>query len=126
MYYNPQTQEMLSDQELKNLLNCSFPKDTESVEGWLYIHEARPESEEGYAPVKDSIQIEDGKAYQTYRMEKVPEAEESASDSVETSSEDLVQRVSILEGCIKDLAAMMSNLQIYCTNAVNEVKGAKQ
>ncbi len=68
MYYNPYTQEMLSDQELKNLLNVSFPKTTESIEGWLYIHESIPEPEEGKTPVKDSIQDIDVHAVESYNM----------------------------------------------------------
>lgn len=151
MYYNPNTQEMLSDQELKNLLNVSFPKTTESIEGWLYIHESIPEPEEGRTPVKDSIEVKDGQAIQTYRMEDVPEADpasenpnfisdriaslekkfNSLKESISTvesqqeSSEDLSRKVAMLESCIEELAAMMSNLHVYCTNAVEEVRGAK-
>jgi len=151
MYYNPHTQEMLSDQELKNLLNVSFPKTTESIEGWLYIHESIPEPEEGRTPVKDSIEIKDGQAVQTYRMEDVPEADSASenpdsisdriaslerkfnslkesiptAESQQESSEDLSAKVSMLESCIEELAAMMSNLHVYCTKAVEEIKGAK-
>lgn len=151
MYYNPHTQEMLSDQELKNLLNVSFPKTTESIKGWLYIHESIPEPEEGRIPVKDSIEIRDGHAVQTYRMEDVPEADSTSenpnfisdriasleskfnslkesiptAESQQESSEDLSKKVSMLENCIEELAAMMSNLHVYCINAVEEIKGAK-
>ena len=151
MYYNPHTQEMLSDQELKNLLNVSFPKTTESIEGWLYIHESIPEPEEGRTPVKDSIEVKDGQAVQTYRMEDVPEADSASenpdfisdriaslernfnslresiptAESQQESSEDISAKVSMLENCIEELAAMMSNLHVYCTNAVEKIKGAK-
>lgn len=123
MYYNPQTQEMLSDQELKNLLNVSFPKNAESIEGWLYIHESVPEVEDGFSPVKDSIEVIDGQAIQTYKMEKLP-SEESSKELTFEEVVQLRQKISMLEGCIAELAAMMSNLQVYCTNAVEKVKEA--
>lgn len=155
MYYNPQTQEMLSDQELKNLLNISFPKTTESIEGWLYIHEALPEPETGKMPVKDSIEVKDGQAIQTYKMEDVPseEEEESASENLDSipdriaslemkfdsikgafyskesrqiPSEDISKKIKMLEDCIEELAATISNLQVYCINAIEEMKKASK
>ena len=39
MYYNPETKEMLSAEEVKLKINTSFPEKTEEVFGWHLIDE---------------------------------------------------------------------------------------
>ena len=141
MYYNPSTKEILSEQDLKNLLNVSFPEGREQVGEWLFVHDERPEPKEGKVAVKSTVKIKDGKAVQTYRQKSLPEAVQQASveerikeveDAVSAlrqeapESSDLAQKVSIAEGAIADLAAMMASLQTYCISSINELKGEKQ
>ena len=141
MYYNPSTKETLSEQDLKNLLNVSFPEGREQIGDWLLVHDDRPTPDKGYAAVKSEIRIVNGKAVQTYRAEKLDEPVqqesfenrikeiEDAVDELKTEAAGdaaLAQKISIVEGAIIDLAAMMANLQTYCINAVNELRGEKQ
>lgn len=141
MYYNPSTKETLSEQDLKNLLNVSFPEGREQVEEWLFVHDNRPEPKEGKVAVKSTIKVKDGKAVQTYRQKSIPESvpqasveerikevEDAVSALKQSAPEDsnIIQKVSVIEGAIVDLAAMIANLQTYCINSINEIKGEKQ
>ncbi len=141
MYYNPSTKETLSEQDLKNLLNVSFPEGREQVGEWLFVHDSHPEPKEGKVAVKSTIKIKDGKAVQTYRQKSIPESVSQASveerikeveDAVsalkQSAPEDsnIIQKVSVIEGAIVDLAAMIASLQTYCINSINELKGEKQ
>ena len=141
MYYNPSTKETLSEQDLKNLLNVSFPEGREQVGEWLFVHDNRPEPKEGKVAVKSTIKVKDGKAVQTYRQKSIPESvpqasveerikevEDAVSAIKQTASEDsnIIQKISVIEGAIVDLAAMIANLQTYCINSINEIKGEKQ
>ena len=141
MYYNPSTKETLSEQDLKNLLNVSFPEGREQVGEWLFVHDSRPEPKEGKVAVKSTIKIKDGKAVQTYRQqvlkesvqepsieERIKEVEDAVSALKQSAPEDsdLAQKVSIIEGAIVDLAAMIANLQTYCISSINELKGEAQ
>lgn len=141
MYYNPSTKETLSEQDLKNLLNVSFPEGREQVGEWLFVHDNRPEPKEGKVAVKSTIKIKDGKAVQTYRQKSIPESVPQASveerikeveDAISALKQgvpedsNIIQKVSVIEGAIVDLAAMIANLQTYCINSINELKGEKQ
>ena len=141
MYYNPSTKETLSEQDLKNLLNVSFPEGREQVGEWLFVHDSRPEPKEGKIAVKSTVKVKDGKAVQTYRQKSIPEAvsqtsveerikevEDAVSAIKQSASEDsdIIKKVSVIEGAIVDLAAMIANLQTYCINSINEIKGEKQ
>lgn len=146
MYYNPNTNQSISSQELKNLLNISFPEGREQIQEWLLVHDELSE-QEGKIAIKDSIVLKDGKAIQTYQYEDVPISENS-----ETSIQNIVQHEieryrneqkhyrdemeseevqssnaeasspSIVDGAIMELAAMIANLQVYCTTAIEEMK----
>ena len=141
MYYNPNTSQSLSYEELKVLLNISFPDGREQIQEWLLVRD-NPPAEEGKIPVKSVIEMQGGIPVQTYILEDASseepkeEVEESALvelasklDQVSVQSDDLASRLdqissqfSLVEGAIMDLAAMVSNLHVFCSNAVNEMK----
>lgn len=106
MYYNPSTKEVLSSQELKNLLNASFPDTTEEVHGWFLIDKTSqyPSLEPDQYAVEDSIQESNGKYVQTYTVKTRPSTPVPADES---------DRVSLLESAVADLAQMVSNLEEY-------------
>jgi len=110
MYYNPSTKEILSSQDLKNLLNASFPETTEEVQGWFLIDKTSkyPSLEPDQYATEDSIQEFNGKYVQTYAVHTRPAA--SSSSLTPTDESD---RVALLEKAVKDLAQMISNLEEY-------------
>ena len=103
MYYNQNTKTKLSRQSLKKVLHCSIPENQESVGEWLLIHDEIPEREDGKIIVKDSIEIRDGVAVQTYRY--LDAIDESADE------EDDDDRISVIENALMDLAQIISDLE---------------
>lgn len=70
MYYNPDTKETKSRDELKALFNASIPYDTEQVgEDWFLIVDGVQEYREGMNAFEDGLKLIDGKWTRTYRYE---------------------------------------------------------
>lgn len=130
MYYNQNTNQMLSYQELKNFLNISFPEGREQINEWLLVRDSPPQAEEGKIPVKSSIEMQDGIPVQTYIFEDAPaedlDPSPTSQDSMQDKLKEITDQFALVDGAIMDLAAMISNLQVYCTNAVEEMKKASK
>lgn len=126
MYYNPDIKQTLSDQDLKNLLNVSFPEGREQVQEWLLVHDNVPDPEEGKISVKTGIKMQDGISMQTYIREDVSIDEEgfedNSSEELFSRLEQITERFAIIDGAIKDLAEMISNLHAFCSNAVQRME----
>jgi hypothetical protein len=107
MYYNPSTEEVLSVQDLRNLVNASFPDSTEEVHGWFLIDRtsAYPSLQQNQYAVEGPVKKIKGKYVQTYEVKTVQ------SPSVQPSEDP--DRMEILEKAIQDLAQMVSNLEEY-------------
>lgn len=107
MYYNPSTKEVLSAQELKTLLNASFPETTEEVQGWFLIDKTSqyPSLEPDQYAIEDSIKKVKGKYVQTYTVNARPSAPSPSIDDLD--------KIALLEKAVEDLAQMVSNLEEY-------------
>lgn len=106
MYYNPDTDETLSLDELKELLNASIPEEEEEIDGWHIVYDEQPAVSFGYAAVQDAIVERDGKYVQTYRIEKLPETTPAPYPD-ETPSDEVMERIALLESGLMELAAML-------------------
>ncbi len=100
MYYNSQTKEIISQDDLKRLLNVSFPQNEEEVNGWHLLHnDLVPKTSYGQSIIPDKIISKDGKWYQTYRVvgepQEIPEG---------TTTED---RISAIESGLAEIARML-------------------
>ena len=96
-YYNPETNEKLSREDLKNRLNTSIPEDgIDTIRGWtILIDGPIPETEYGQSIVPDRIEKIGNIYVQTYRtsgraMQAFPSLDERMS-SVEDAIAELAQ-----------------------------------
>ena len=118
MYYNPETKEFLSKEEVQNRVNASFPVGTERVFGWYLIDEdfLYPHLLENQYAVSSGIDFNNGKYARTYIVkEKSAESnvEKNENDETNESEDSWKARCSMLEQAILDLAQMVSNLEDY-------------
>jgi hypothetical protein len=129
MYYNPKTKQAILDQELKALLNVSFPEGREQIQDWLLVRD-NPPLMEGKISIKSSIEMQDGIPVQTYVFEDASaedlEPSSTSQDATQDRLKEITDQFALVDGAIMDLAAMISNLQVYCTNAVEEMKKASK
>ena len=105
MYYNPDTDETLSLDELKELLNASIPEEEEEIDGWHIVYDEQPAVSFGYAAVQDAIVERDGKYFQTYRIEKLPET--APAQHPDDVPDGVMERIALLESGLMELAAML-------------------
>ena len=76
MYYNPDTHEKITRDELKRRLNASFPVRQEMVGGWFLLHAgSTPELQYGQSVVPASVELVDGRYVQTYEVSGSPQPE---------------------------------------------------
>lgn len=104
MYYNPETNECLSKEEVKLKVNASFPDGTEEVAGWHLIDEEmlHPHLLEDQIAVPTGIAFENDKWVRTYAVKqkmKLPE------------TEDLHEKYAVLETAFLELAQIVSDLK---------------
>lgn len=102
MYYNPETKETLSREEIKSLFRSSFPEGTEEVFGWHLVDKSAllPSLEDGQTAVPTEIVLHEGRWCQAYRAGELPKPQE-----------DLEARCRMLEQALLDLAQTVSNLR---------------
>ena len=110
MYYNPETKQILDVQDVRNLLNISFPDGMLDIGDWHFLDEEsrRPAREKGKTILKDEIVKEDGKYFQIY---KTIDVQEPANDI--PVQQNVEQKVEFLEKAMLDVAQMVSNLEDY-------------
>ncbi len=108
MYYNPETKEIISQKDLKNKFNCSFPDGTEIVYDYFLIHDNYPQLKQNQYALKDEIKIIDKFYTQTYIIK------ENENTFIPTTNDtDLAKKVALLEKAVIDLGQMISNLEDY-------------
>lgn len=101
MYYNPQSTELMEDDELKRFLNVSFPNGEETVMDWHLLHYDAPKVDSNQIVIPDKIEMINGRYVQTYRIEESAETAEPAMDvSIE-------KRISAIEAGLAELAALL-------------------
>ena len=102
MYYNPETKETLSREEIKFLFHSSFPEGTEEVFGWYLIDKSAliPSLEDGQTAIPTEIVLHEGRWCQAYRAGELPKPQE-----------DLEARCRMLEQALVDLAQTVSDLR---------------
>lgn len=102
MYYNPETKETISQDDLKRLLNASIPDSIEEVNGWHFVHNgSSPDMQPGQSIVPDEIVLRDGIYVQTYKI-----VDASEQPVVNASIED---RMAAIESGLIELAQMMTS-----------------
>ena len=101
MYYNPDTKETKTLDEIKAILHSSIPEGTESIESWHLIDQASayPSLEPDQYAVPVAIEERDGRYVQTYSVKERPA---SFSDP---------DRMKTIEGAIIDLAQMVAKME---------------
>lgn len=101
MYYNPDTKETKTLDEIKALLHSSIPEGTESIKNWHLIDQALayPSLEPDQFAVPSTIEERDGKYVQTYSVREHPA---SLDDS---------DRMKTMESAILELAQLVSRLE---------------
>ena len=109
MYYNPETKETSSREDLMVQFNASIPESAEEVNGWHLIDEQAlyPSLEANQIAIPEGIELHDGKYARAYSVKDIPAP--SAPDVDET----LEAKYARLEQAFLDLAQMVSNLEDY-------------
>ena len=106
MYYNPETKEILSAEEVRLRVNASFPDGIEEVFDWHLIDEdiLKPHLLDNQYAVQTGIDFYEGKWARTYAVKEKPNAA-----PVMTVEEELRERCRLLENAVIDLAKMVAN-----------------
>ena len=109
MYYNPETKDTASKEELMVLFNASIPDSAEEVNGWHLIDESilYPVLETNQIAVQEGIELHDGRYVRTYSVKDAPAPATAPVD------ESLEAKYARLEQAFLDLAQMVSNLEDY-------------
>ena len=102
MYYNPQSNEIIEDNELKCLLNASFPENEEQVMDWYLIHDDVPKINPNETAIPDKIALKNGKYVQTYRIEKFDQSTKPVSNLT------IEDRISAIESGLIELAELLA------------------
>ena len=97
-YFNPNTQEKKSRDELKLLYNISFPEDLELLEmdnqKWHLLHQGvYPDFYNGQTVVPSTIELIDGHYTQTYDVIGEPQAVEQSIPDRLTDIEDMLKHI---------------------------------
>jgi len=116
MYYNPETKETVSREDLMVQFNASIPESAEEVNGWHLIDEQilYPNLEANQIAVPEGIELHDGTYARAYSVKDIPT---STKDEVD---ETLEARYNRLEQAFLDLAQLVSNLEEYRMQAEKE------
>lgn len=121
MYYNPETKDTASREDLMVQFNASIPESAEEVNGWHLIDEQilYPSLENGQTAIAEGIELHDGKYARTYSVKdaSVPSVQPIADESLEA-------KYARLEQAFLDLAQMVSNLEEYRMVAEREKEEA--
>ncbi len=109
MYYNPETKDTASREDLMVQFNASIPESAEEVNGWHLIDESilYPSLENGQTAVAEGIELHDGKYARTYSVKDIP------APSAPVTDDSLEAKYARLEQAFLDLAQMVSNLEDY-------------
>lgn len=120
MYYNPETKDTASREDLMVQFNASIPESAEEVNGWHLIDEQilYPSLENGQIAVAEGIELYDGKYACTYSVKDV------SATSAPMTDESLEVKYARLEQAFLDLAQMVSNLEDYRMLAEREKEEA--
>lgn len=121
MYYNPETKDTASREDLMVQFNASIPESAEEVNGWHLIDESilYPSLENGQTAIAEGIELHDGKYARTYSVKDA-----SAPSSQPIADESLEAKYNRLEQAFLDLAQMVSNLEEYRMLAEREKEEA--
>ncbi len=110
MYYNSETKETASREDLMIQFNASIPELAEEVNGWHLIDEQilYPALEENQVAIPEGVELHDGKYARAYSVKDIPT---STKDEVDETT--LEARYNRLEQAFLDLAQLVSNLEEY-------------
>lgn len=120
MYYNPETKDTASREDLMVQFNASIPESAEEVNGWHLIdeHILYPSLENGQTAIAEGIELHDGKYARTYSVKDV------SAPSAPIADDTLEAKYARLEQAFLDLAQMVSNLEEYRMLAEREKEEA--
>ncbi len=121
MYYNPETKDTASREDLMVQFNASIPESAEEVNGWHLIDESilYPSLENGQTAVAEGIELHDGKYARTYSVKDIP------APSAPVTDDSLAAKYARLEQAFLDLAQMVSNLEDYRMLAEQEKEASE-
>ena len=108
MYYNPETKNTASKEEIMVLFNASFPDTTSEINGWHLVDETAlyPSLEQNQIAVPEGIEERNGTYVRTYSVKEIQNPKTVDDD-------DLQAKYERLEKAFMDLAQMVSNLEDY-------------
>lgn len=120
MYYNPETKDTASREDLMVQFNASIPESAEEVNGWHLIDESilYPSLENGQTAIAEGIELHDGKYARTYSVK------DASAPSAPVTDDSLEAKYARLEQAFLDLAQMVSNLEEYRMLAEREKEEA--
>ena len=120
MYYNPETKDTASREDLMVQFNASIPESAEEVNGWHLIDESilYPSLENGQTAIAEGIELHNGKYARTYSVKDAPALSTPIAD------DSLEAKYARLEQAFLDLAQMVSNLEEYRMLAEREKEEA--
>ena len=120
MYYNPETKDTASREDLMVQFNASIPESAEEVNGWHLIDEQilYPSLSANQIAISKGIELHEGKYARVYSVQDIPAPSASVVD------ESLEAKYTRLEQAFLDLAQMVSNLEEYRMLAEREKEEA--
>ncbi len=121
MYYNPETKETSSREDMMVQFNASIPESAEEVNGWHLIDEQAlyPSLEVNQIAIPEGIELHNGKYARAYSVKDVPAPSAPAAD------DSLEAKYARLEQAFLDLAQMVSNLEDYRMLAEQEKEASE-
>ena len=123
MYYNPVTEQKLTRQQLKALLNASFPMDAEQVDDWHLLHTGdAQELLNGQSVMPGPVAQLNGHYVQTYVATGAPQPQQQdVADRLTDIEEqlakfpvddmdprDVMERLSDIEDAVLELAGIIA------------------
>ena len=121
MYYNRETKETSSREDLMVQFNASIPESAEEVNGWHLIDEQTlyPSLEANQIAIPEGIELNDGKYARAYSVKDIP------APSTPDVDETLEAKYARLEQAFLDLAQMVSNLEDYRMHVEQEKEASE-
>lgn len=118
MYYNPSTKEIRTKEEVKLIVNASFPDNTLEIDGWYLIDETSlyPYIDEYHVAVQSGIEYNEGRWARTYAVKPLSISNSDSLDASNIAASDYIElqkKYSILEKAVSDLGQIVSNLEMY-------------